>query len=217
VTLKDTKWRVVGEFAPAETTSLQLTDATIQFNCGAKTYQRNLVTGVSTDGLIPAGYIPQCDSRVEAKMSTEDYGAESMAMAENNMFWLERRPDLTLMPGTTTDLPPLDRQTARGGAKTSRKGLSFEDALLVAVGANGVASVKGSVVTAHEYWILRKTSSMRSRIADGAKMVTAILSGYALGYYLGLISDMKTIRIAHLRILSRSHRNQSFGLIWASD
>jgi len=185
VTLKDTKWRAVGDFTPGETTSLQLTDATIQFNCGSKTYQRNLVTGVSTDGLILAGYIPQCESRAGPSMSREDRIAENIARSDNNMFWEKRRPDLTLMPSTTTDLPPLDRQTAREAVKTPRKGLSFEDALLVAVGANGVASVRGSVETAHEYWILRRTSSIGSRVADGAKMAAAILSGYALGYYLG--------------------------------
>ena len=145
MTLKDTKWRVVGEFAPAETTSLQLTDATIQFNCGAKTYQRNLVTGVSTDGLIPAGYIPQCDSRVAAKMSTEDYGAESMAMAENNMFWLERRPDLTLMPGTTTDLPPLDRQTARGVQRRLEKAFPSKTLFWLRLAQTESRALKGAL------------------------------------------------------------------------
>lgn len=190
VTVRDSRWQVSGNFVPGEKTAIHLVGGTIEFLCAAKSHKHDLVTGVSKDDPVPS-YTVQCsrDRMSYERSSVEEDDAELFAHSNNRSLRASHRLESLLVKGATTDLPPLSIEAADLNTTPHRKGLTFEGVLLVIAGAKEMGNVRGTSQVVWEYWILRKSRSLGSKIRDVTMMVGAAVSGFALGYYLGYEDD----------------------------
>jgi hypothetical protein len=66
---------------------------------------------------------------------------------------------------------------------------SFEDVLLILVGAKEVYNLRGGAMATREYWLTRKSRSLGKRIKDSAELAFVFFSGFSLGYYWGYNDD----------------------------
>jgi hypothetical protein len=172
VSLSDTTWKINGNMSSPGKVRLHLINATLHFNCGA-ILEHDLSTGKS----LPAKNeeVVYCSAPLTALEAYERGGPFSQG------------------PYPISGVPELIRDALpdilRRSYHVPRHKTSFEDVLLILVGAKEIYNLRGGAMATREYWLSRKSRSLWKRIKDSIQLAAAFFSGFSLGYYWGYDDD----------------------------